>query len=231
MSTITKSFTFSAGGLIIASDHNSNYDTIYNDYNGSISNVNLASNASIVDTKLAQITTSQKVNLTALVATSQATGDTIYASSATVMSRLAAGTSGQFLKQGASIPAWAFAFAKSKLITFTRDQTASSGNVAYTGMGFTPSALVVVGFESASTGRLTIGFAESIGSTKMSTGANEANARFGSSSVFIYSLVQSDGNGQTAVVNSYDSDGFTLAWTKNGSPSASTYTYYVLGLG
>jgi hypothetical protein len=30
--------------------------------------------------------------------------------------------------------------------------------------------------------------------------------------------------GQTAVVASYDSDGFTLTWTKHGSPSAATLT-------
>lgn len=38
---------------------------------------------------------------------SQATGDIIYASSTTQLSRLAKGTNGYFLKIGASIPAWA----------------------------------------------------------------------------------------------------------------------------
>lgn len=66
--------------------------------------------ANISDDKLATISTGQKVNLTALVATSQAQGDIIYASSATAMERLAAGTSGQFLKTlgaGAN-PVWAW---------------------------------------------------------------------------------------------------------------------------
>lgn len=38
---------------------------------------------------------------------SQATGDLIYASSATQLSRLAKGSEGQYLKQGATIPQWA----------------------------------------------------------------------------------------------------------------------------
>ena len=88
MATIIKTFTFSAGGTIIASEHNSNFDTIYADYNGNITNVNISANAAIADTKLAQITTAQKVNLTALVVTSQAQGDTIYASDATTFVRL-----------------------------------------------------------------------------------------------------------------------------------------------
>lgn len=52
MGLISKSFTFSAGATIIASEHNDNFDTIYNDYNGNITNANIASNASIANTKL-----------------------------------------------------------------------------------------------------------------------------------------------------------------------------------
>lgn len=66
MSTITKPNIFSSGATIIASEHNSNFDTMYNDYNGSINNSNIAANAAIVDTKLAQITTANKVASTAL---------------------------------------------------------------------------------------------------------------------------------------------------------------------
>jgi hypothetical protein len=66
MSTISKPYTYSAGAVIVASQLNSNDDTIYNDYNGNISNVNISGTAGIVDTKLAQITTSGKVASSAL---------------------------------------------------------------------------------------------------------------------------------------------------------------------
>lgn len=92
MALITKPNTFSAGAVIIAAQHNDNFDTIYNDYNGNITNANLSASAGIVDTKLATISTSQKVNLSALVATSQAQGDVVYASSSTVFTRLAKDT-------------------------------------------------------------------------------------------------------------------------------------------
>lgn len=45
MSTISKPFTFSANTTISSSQMNSNFDTIYNDYNGGIAAANLASNA------------------------------------------------------------------------------------------------------------------------------------------------------------------------------------------
>lgn len=67
MSLISIPFTFSVGAVIVASQHNSNFSTIYSDYDGNIDNTNIASNAAIVDTKLAQITTAGKVSGAALV--------------------------------------------------------------------------------------------------------------------------------------------------------------------
>jgi hypothetical protein len=88
MALIVKPYTFSAGQIIIASQHNANFDTIITDYNGNIDNDNIATGAAIVyakldlatsiinndisataaivDTKLAQIATAGKVSATAL---------------------------------------------------------------------------------------------------------------------------------------------------------------------
>lgn len=88
MSLITIPFTFSAGAVIIASQHNSCNSVIYSDYNGNVTDANIATNAAIafskvntagqvlnadinagaaiVDTKLAQITTASKVSGTAI---------------------------------------------------------------------------------------------------------------------------------------------------------------------
>lgn len=66
MSLITKPFTWTVGSLIIASEHNSVADTIFNDYNGNITNANISGTAAISDAKLAQITTASKVHGTSL---------------------------------------------------------------------------------------------------------------------------------------------------------------------
>ena len=109
MSLVTKPFTFSSGAIIYASEHNSNFNTIYDEFNGGIGNANIASGAAISDSKLAQITTAGKVSISALTVASQAQGDVIYASASNAWARLAPGTSGQYLKTlGASAnPAWA----------------------------------------------------------------------------------------------------------------------------
>jgi len=99
MALVTKPYTFSAGAVIVAAEHNSNFDTIYNDYNGNISNTNIASGAAIADTKLAQITANDKVSLTALVVASETQGDIIYFNG-TDWTRLGVGTAGQALTTG-----------------------------------------------------------------------------------------------------------------------------------
>ena len=52
MTLISIPNTFSAGAVIVASQHNSNFSTIYSDYNGSITNANISGSASIAYSKL-----------------------------------------------------------------------------------------------------------------------------------------------------------------------------------
>jgi len=66
MGVITKTYTFSTGATIVAAEHNSNFDTIYNAFNGSIDDANISATAAIADTKLDQITTAGKVSGTSL---------------------------------------------------------------------------------------------------------------------------------------------------------------------
>ena len=59
MSTIVKPNTFSAGQTIIASQHNANFDTLYDDYNGGITNDNISNSANINGSKLLSTSTTQ----------------------------------------------------------------------------------------------------------------------------------------------------------------------------
>lgn len=98
MSTLTIPYTFSSGATIRASEHNVNFDTIYSDFNGNIGNVNFSASAAIVDTKLATITTSSKIDFSALSTTNQATGDILFYSGTNLWTRIARGTANQSLK-------------------------------------------------------------------------------------------------------------------------------------
>jgi hypothetical protein len=109
MAIISRSTTWSDGQTLTASALNGEFNVIQNDYNGNITNANIAASAGITDSKLATISTAGKVNISAFTVASQSQGDIIYASSATGWVRLAAGTSGQFLQTqgGSANPIWA----------------------------------------------------------------------------------------------------------------------------
>src|SRR3990167_5721731 len=63
MASITKPNTFTAGTIIVASEHNANFDTIYNDYNGNITNANVSSSAGIANSKLNLASIAQAIAL------------------------------------------------------------------------------------------------------------------------------------------------------------------------
>lgn len=105
MSLISLTKPLTDGTTAYGSDVKTDLDIIVNDYNGNITNANIASGAAITDSKLAQISTSAKVAVSALTVGSQATGDILYASSASAWARLGVGTSSQTII-GGTIPAW-----------------------------------------------------------------------------------------------------------------------------
>ena len=114
MAIIVLPFTFSAGAVIIASQHNSNFSTIYNDYNGNIDNTNIVASAGIVASKL-DLTSPGAIGSTApntgafstLKIGTMHNGDIFY-DNGTVVSRLVAGTTGLvLLTQGTNAaPQW-----------------------------------------------------------------------------------------------------------------------------
>lgn len=132
MGLVTKQHTFSAGTIIVASEHNANFDDIYNEFNGNIANANLHASAAIADTKLAQISTAGKVKMTALTETSEAQGDLII-HDGTDWSRLGAGTLGQYLYTAGSSadPAWSSIAAgdlpAGSIVQIVNTQTGASG--------------------------------------------------------------------------------------------------------
>lgn len=66
MALIVLPYVFSAGNTIIASQHNSNFQTIYNDYNGNITAANIASNAAI---EYSQLSLGNSIKQTDLIST------------------------------------------------------------------------------------------------------------------------------------------------------------------
>jgi len=108
----------------------------------------------------------------------------------------------------------------SKVITFTRDLAAVSGDVSYTGVGFMPTAMIAFATIPEFMGVVDSG---KVGKEKDIYTDTKTQV---DTSDFIR-LNPASGAQQSAVVKSFDSDGFTLTWTKAGSPTG-TLTIIVM---
>ncbi|GAJ01903.1 unnamed protein product, partial [marine sediment metagenome] len=101
----------------------------------------------------------------------------------------------------------------------TRVLTVASGDVAYTGYGFRPTALLIFAADTA-TGAASWGVASSDKTYGLTRQLFDDNMSHGT---FIVYLAISSGNSQSAILKSFDADGFTLTWSKTGTPSGTAY--------
>lgn len=76
MALISKTFTFSTGATILAAEHNTNFDTLYNWANGNVDNANVKANAGI---NLSKLSLSDDATFTGDISlTSSATTDDVF---------------------------------------------------------------------------------------------------------------------------------------------------------
>lgn len=112
----------------------------------------------------------------------------------------------------------------SKIITATRDMTAASGSVSYTGLDFTPTSIQCFALING-TIYTSYGFADSsgIGACMVVTAASTNS--WAATLIDIFSAAAAY---QTAVVGTYDANvGFTLSWVKSGSPTGTATLYFL----
>jgi hypothetical protein len=103
----------------------------------------------------------------------------------------------------------------SKTITATRDISAVDGDVAYTGVGFTPTSIQCVA-NIGTTDRWCSCFASS---DKTSYGIKKYTDTTVNASAHLLELFVDGSNYVTGTLKSYDADGFTITWSKASSPT------------
>lgn len=107
----------------------------------------------------------------------------------------------------------------SKTIVFTRDTSLASNSVAYTGIGFTPTSIFIAGVDPT-TNWNGVGFADSALAGVTNFELSSAGLYSNNSSQLLQLQANAGGTNYTIlVVASYDADGFTITYTKNGTPS------------
>ena len=107
-----------------------------------------------------------------------------------------------------------------KVVGESRDLTAASGDVSYTGYGFKPKLLILfaagVNSDYGCWGMADETLVEEVVFTSSLAGFSYQNSK-------IILFQTGAGADQSAILKSMDSDGFTLTWTKNGYPSGTAY--------
>jgi len=120
-----------------------------------------------------------------------------------------------FVNAAGTAPEWAKGIYSG---TITRDMASDSGDVSYTGIGFKGSILMITGTLDSATIMTVFGFDN--GTTRYCTYGNYDGYFYrATTSCIISGTGTTPGNTQTAVLKTWDSDGFTLTWTKTGSPT------------
>lgn len=102
-----------------------------------------------------------------------------------------------------------------KVISATRDLAVASGNVSYTGFGFQPKAIIVF---CAKAGSFTVSYGLATSTSDDSVQYQYLADTFTTGSTLVVGFISGTA-GQDGNLNSIDADGFTIAWTKTGSPT------------
>lgn len=158
-----------------------------------------------------------------------AAGSMAYASAANVLAKLAIGSPGQMLVVNAAgtAPVWASPF-KVGVLDPEPSLNQATADVAYTGVGFKPTAIAFLGWANTSAcgGMLSIGF-DDLTTSVVFLLTDTTPTYYGSASYSIY-LFDETGKQVLGTVKSFDTDGFTISWLKQGSPAnALAHVYYL----
>ena len=203
MGLISKTFTFTVGATIIASEHNTNFDTVYNLVNGSIDNVNISGSAAIADTKLGQITTASKVSGAALTA-------------------LANIPSAAGIIPIANIPA------NLQVATATRNIALASGTQAITvsGTSFTPRSAIILASVDTNVGTNMTSWGMDDGSRHVCV-ATSGTRNLIDSNFSIRAIVTGGTTEYRGLFNSFTSGGGSITWTRVGGTTVGTLQLYI----
>lgn len=106
---------------------------------------------------------------------------------------------------------------KSKVTLISRDISVATGSVAYTGIGFQASKILAIAYVN-NTLMASLGFSDKNKDARCLIYDTTPQWTAGGTNLIYISHLAGPGSAR-ASVSSYDADGFTLSWTKSGTPT------------
>lgn len=180
------------------------------------------------DTLVARTTTDTLTNKTMTDSTNNVMAKSLKSATTTVdVSAATAPSSGQVLTATSSTAAtWqtpSTTALTSQTKQFTRDVAGGAGDVAYTGVGFVPTA-IHFSYMTIDGKCVGTGYVDSSKDMVSYFSAQQAGYTTGDSATdkCIY-VSNASGTNQQALLKTFDADGFTLTWNKTGSPTGTIH--------
>ena len=114
-----------------------------------------------------------------------------------------------------------------KVGSFTRDTSTASGTQAVTGLGFTPRAVIFLAIQNT-TREMSIGFDDGTNTEMIFDDQSSAGTYSGGSSISIRDSETGGTAEYDGKISTLDSDGFTMTWTKTGTPTGTLTIRYIV---
>jgi hypothetical protein len=114
-----------------------------------------------------------------------------------------------------------------KIGQFTRDTSLASGTQAITGVGFEPRVVIFLGVLDAAAGQMSVGFDDVTNHHCIMDYTNVSPNYWLAQNNLSINLFQASGVAYTGKIQSMDSDGFTILWTKTGAKTGTAYIFYL----
>jgi hypothetical protein len=114
-----------------------------------------------------------------------------------------------------------------KIVTFTRDMSTASGTQAITGVGFRPRAVVFITSRAAGTSQNCVGLDDGTTPIGIFDNHNATADTWGIDTSFSLVVLAGGSDYNQGKITAYGLDGFTITWTKTGSPTG-TNTFAAL---
>lgn len=193
-------------------------ENLVNPSNGSLDT------AKVVDLDTAQTLENKTLGTgSAIDLGSDAEGDMLYRNSSGDLARLAIGAATTFLK-GGTTPSFSFAFSQVKVGSTTYD-ISTTGDLAVTGVGFTPKLLILLAqIGSGTNSTHSVGFCTTAAQGVVSID-NAGKAWFDGTKVGAIWITAPSTNALLAY-SSFGADGFTLTKSKNSAPTGTGQLLY-----
>lgn len=114
-----------------------------------------------------------------------------------------------------------------KVGSFSRDISTASGTQTVTGVGFQPKSILFLSLQVSAVGKMSVGVDDGTTAKDLADEYNVTANTWTTDGSNSINIIESGTAKYVGKVQSFNSDGFTISWTKTGSPTGTVTVNYI----